>query len=398
MSCFSGIRVIELTHVFAGPFAGYQLALQGADVIRIENPSDPDQSRTEGADAALNAARMGTSYLAQAANKRSVAIDLKTAAGVGLARRLIAGADVVIDNFRAGAMEGLGIGPAASRSRHSRLVYCSISAYGTTGPRATETGYDNVIQAASGLMALTGTSTSGPLKSGSQVVDYATGMAASFAIAAALLARERTGSGTHVDVSMYEVALSLATSHAVSVLRTGEAPAAVGNEHRYASSCSYDTRDGRLMLGASNLRQYRRLHDALATGWPAHTHGNADRRSLRMAEQAKIAQALSRLTSDEALQCLRAARVPASSVRNLAEAMADPQIAARNFVQQLATRNEPGDAVRVLTAPFSVSGYASAGLRHASRLGEDTWPVLNALGIAHAELEQLEGAGVIPAA
>src|SRR5215210_5332350 len=175
MRPFEGIRIIDATHVLAGPFAAYQLGLLGADVIKVEHPTDPDQTRDSGGDQALNRGNMGTYYLTQSANKRSMTLDLKTEGGREVMRKLIAGADVLVENYRPGAFEALGFGTEAVAAINPRLVYCSISAFGQRGPRREQTAYDHVIQATSGVMAATGTTEANPIKLGAPVIDYATG-------------------------------------------------------------------------------------------------------------------------------------------------------------------------------------------------------------------------------
>ncbi|MEO9189640.1 MAG: CoA transferase, partial [Acetobacteraceae bacterium] len=185
MRPFEGIRVIDITHVLAGPFAAYQLGVLGADVIKVEHPGEPDQSRGSGSDAALNLAGMGTGFLTQASNKRSITADLKTEAGREIIRRLVATADVLVENYRPGAFEALGLGYAALSAINPRLIYASFSAFGQDGPRGSQTAYDHVIQATSGIMAMTGTETVHPVKLGTPAVDYATGTMGAFALASA---------------------------------------------------------------------------------------------------------------------------------------------------------------------------------------------------------------------
>ncbi|MFC7540101.1 CaiB/BaiF CoA transferase family protein [Siccirubricoccus deserti] len=163
MRPFEGIRIIDITHVLAGPFAAYQLALLGADVIKVEHPDDPDQSRDSGPDLALNRAGMGSYFITQASNKRSITLDLKTEGGREVLRRLLATADVLVENFRPGAFEALGLGYEAVAKLNPRLIYCSISAFGHGGPRGVQTAYDHVIQATSGIMAATGTPEVNPI-------------------------------------------------------------------------------------------------------------------------------------------------------------------------------------------------------------------------------------------
>ena len=214
---FDKIRIIDTTHVLAGPFASYQLAVLGAEVIKVESPDDPDQARLQGSDRALNDIGMGTAFMSQASNKKTLALDLKTEAGKEAMKRLIATADVFVENYRPGAFDDLGLGYDEMSTLNPKLIYCSISAFGSTGPRRELTAYDNIIQGFSGMMAMTGYGDGKPLKSGAPVVDYATGTTAAFAISTALFQREREGGkGQFIDVSMLEVAMILYSSHITS--------------------------------------------------------------------------------------------------------------------------------------------------------------------------------------
>jgi crotonobetainyl-CoA:carnitine CoA-transferase CaiB-like acyl-CoA transferase len=256
---FEGIRIIDITHVLAGPFAAYQLAVLGADVIKVEHPDDPDQSRDGGTDRALNREHMGTSFLTQGSNKRSITLDLKTEPGREILKRLVAAADVLVENFRPGAFEALGLGYDAMSAINPRLIYCSISAFGQDGPRREQTAYDHVIQATSGLMAMTGTEEVNPIKFGAPAVDYATGTMGAFALASALFQRERTGKGQHIDLAMIGVAMMLMGSHLTGYMRTGAEPRPHGNKQPFATNSCYEAKDGLVMIGASNLGQQRRL-------------------------------------------------------------------------------------------------------------------------------------------
>ena len=256
---FEGIRVIDVTHVLAGPFAAYQLAVLGADVIKVEHPDDPDQSRGSGTDKALNRRNMGTAFLTQASNKRSIALDLKTEKDREILKKLVATADVFVENYRPGAFEALGLGYEALSAINPRLIYASFSAFGQHGPRGPQTAYDHVIQATSGIMAMTGTEDVHPVKFGSPAIDYATGMTGAFALSAALFQRERTGRGQRIDMAMLDVAMILMSSHVTGYLRNGVHPKPHGNRHPHATNGAFATKDGLVMLGASNLRQQRRL-------------------------------------------------------------------------------------------------------------------------------------------
>src|SRR6187397_2264161 len=259
MRPFEGIRVIDVTHVLAGPFAAYQLAVLGADVIKVDDPNDPDQSRSSGTDKELNFAQMGTSFLTQASNKRSVALDLKTERDRAILKELVATADVFVENYRPGAFEALGLGYDDLSKINPRLIYASFSAFGQEGPRGQQTAYDHVIQATSGIMAMTGTKDVNPVKLGSPVIDYATGMTGAFALSAALYQREKTGRGQRIDMAMLDVAMILMSSLLTGYLRNGAHPKPHGNRHPHATNGAFATKDGLVMLGASNLRQQRRL-------------------------------------------------------------------------------------------------------------------------------------------
>ena len=283
---FDGIRVIDVTHVLAGPFATYQLALLGADVIKVEHPDEPDQSRGTGTDKALNRAGLGTSFLAQASNKRAITLDLKTEAGREALKRLVATADVFVENYRPGALDALGLGYAHLSAINPRLIYASFSAFGDSGPHRERTAYDHVIQATSGIMAMTGTKDVNPVMFGAPAIDYATGTTGAFALSAALFQRERTGRGQKIDMAMLDVAMILMSSHLAGYLRNGTHPKPHGNRHAHATNGAYETKDGLLMVGASNLRQQRRLWTVL--GRPDLIKRSNDEREADHARETEV--------------------------------------------------------------------------------------------------------------
>ena len=334
MRPFEGIRVIDATHVLAGPFAAYQLAVLGADVIKIEDPNEPDQSRGGGTDKALNKANMGTSFLTQASNKRSMALDLKTERDRAILKALVATADVFVENYRPGAFEALGLGYDDLAKINPRLIYASFSAFGQTGPRGRQTAYDHVIQATSGIMAMTGTKEVSPVKFGSPAVDYATGMTGAFALSAALFQRERTGRGQRIDMAMLDVAMILMASHVTGFLRNGVHPKPHGNRHPHATNGAFTAKDGRLvMLGASNIRQQKRLWKLL--GRPEMAKNSNDERDADHEYEVSVLETvmMSR-TADEWEEYLQANHVPAARVRTMGEAIADPQMAARGVIHR----------------------------------------------------------------
>jgi len=335
---FEGIRVIDVTHVLAGPFATYQLAVLGADVIKVEHPDEPDQSRGSGTDKALNRRNMGTSFLTQASNKRAITLDLKAQADRDVLKKLVATADVFVENYRLGAFDALGLGYDALSAINPRLIYASFSAFGQHGPRGPQTAYDHVIQASSGIMAMTGTKDVHPVKFGAPAIDYATGMTGAFALASALFQRERTGLGQRIDMAMLDVAMILMSSHLTGYLRNGVHPKPHGNRHPHATNGAFETKDGLVMLGASNLRQQRRLWTVL--GRPDMIKRTNDERDEdHDREIAVLSEIMLTRTADEWEEFLQARHVPAARVRTMGEALADPQLATRGVVHRHAGGN-----------------------------------------------------------
>jgi crotonobetainyl-CoA:carnitine CoA-transferase CaiB-like acyl-CoA transferase len=391
---FEGIRIIDITHVLAGPFAAYQLAVLGAEVIKVEDPNDPDQTRGTGTDRELNRRQMGTGFLTQASNKRAITLDLKSGAGRGILKRLVAGADVMVENYRPGAFAALGLGYEAMSALNPRLIYCSISAFGQDGPRGDQTAYDHVIQATSGLMATTGTEEVNPIKFGSPAVDYATGTMAAFALASALFQRERTGCGQRVDLAMLDVAMILMSSHLTGYLRNGTEPKPSGNRHAHATNSCYEAKDGLVMLGASNLRQQRRLWLALERP-DMVKEDNEARDHDRDREAGVLADILKTRTADEWEIFFQARHVPAARVRRLAEAVQDPQFATRGVTHRHdgAPGIEGGFAVPL--AAFKLAHGGPSIETPPPEFGADTDAVLAEHGYAPSEIADFRRAGVI---
>jgi crotonobetainyl-CoA:carnitine CoA-transferase CaiB-like acyl-CoA transferase len=356
---FEGIRVIDVTHVLAGPFAAYQLAVLGADVIKVEHPDDPDQSRSSGTDKALNRSGMGTGFLTQASNKRSIALDLKKEEDREVLKKLVATADVFVENYRPGAFEALGLGYEALSAINPKLIYASFSAFGQDGPRGKQTAYDHVIQATSGIMAMTGTKDTHPVKLGSPVVDYATGMTGAFALSAALLQRERTGRGQRIDMAMLDVAMILMSSLMTGYLRNGVHPKPHGNRHPHATNGAFQTKDGLVMLGASNVRQQKRLWTVLER--PDMIKRNNDEREADHAREiAVLEEIMLTRTADEWEQFLQARHVPAARVRSMGDALADPQLASRGVIH----RHERGNGMDgAFSVPIAAFKFAHGGPR-----------------------------------
>ncbi len=390
MRPFEGVRVIDITHVLAGPFAAYQLAVLGADVIKLEHPDHPDQSRLTGSDAGLNRELMGTAFLTQGSNKRSLTADLKTEAGKEILRRLVRTADVLVENYRPGAFESLGLGYDTLSAINPRLIYASFSAFGQTGPRRTQTAYDHVIQATSGIMAMTGTEEVNPVKIGSPAIDYATGTTGAFGIAAALFQRERTGRGQRIDMAMLDVAMILMGSHLAGYLRNGAHPKPKGNKQPHATNSAYQTKDGMVMLGASNLRQQRRLWTVLERP-DMVKRTNEERDSDRDREEALLTEIMAMRSAAEWEDYLQSRHVPAARVRTMKEAVADPQIATRGVIH----RHEQDGGFGVPVSAFMFEHDGPRVDTPPPRLGQHTDSILRDLGYSAGDIATLRQQKVI---
>ncbi|HEY3909684.1 MAG TPA: CaiB/BaiF CoA-transferase family protein [Stellaceae bacterium] len=391
---FEGIRIIDITHVLAGPFAAYQLAVLGADVIKVEHPDEPDQSRETGSDRALNRRNMGTSFLTQGSNKRSITLDLKTAEGRDILKKLVARSDVLVENYRPGAFEALGLGYEAMLKVNPRLIYCSISAFGQDGVRREQTAYDHVIQASSGIMAATGTEEVNPIKVGVPAVDYATGTMGAFALAAALFQRERTGKGQHIDLAMLGVAMMMQASLLTGYFRNGTEPQPPGNKQPFATNSAYDAKEGMVMIGASNIRQQARFWRAVERPDMIKTDNEA-RLDDRAREAAIIADIIKTKTADEWESYFQARRVPAARVRTMAEALADPHFKGRGVFHHF---DSVAGIEGRLGVPLAAFKFAHGGplIEHPPHeMGQDTDDVLGELGCDEAEIVRLRAAGVI---
>lgn len=358
----------------------------GADVIKIEDPANPDCARGRGPDDTLNADGLGLTYQVQGANKRSLAMDLRRPEGIELLKSLAAGADVLVENYTTGALTHLGVGYDTLSELNQGLIHCSITGYGDTGPQAGHGAYDNVIQATSGTIAQCGGT-----KPGVSFVDYATGYAAAFAVTAALAGRAQTGLGTHISVSMLEVAMQMMAPEAATAQRRDTTP-----RPKEAGIASYDTQDGQLMLGAFRPAQYRKLAellDGLGQPLPA-LHAISDWQDVwAMSQQTGAALRSIFLTSDADtwVTRLRKADLPAERVKSLKEAVALPQLAARGYFQP-----NPADPETLLPgSAFHLGGAPAPLTAPPARLGEHSKAILSELGLPQARITALHEAGVI---
>ena len=395
MRPFEGIKIIDVTHVLAGPFAAYQLAVLGADVIKVEHPRDYDQSRDSGSDRGLNHERMGTGYLTQGSNKRAITLDLKHEKGREIVKRLVTDADVLVENWRSGAFPAMGLGYEDLAPLNPRLIYCSMTAFGQEGPRGEQTAYDQLIQATSGMMAMTGTPEVNPIKTGAPVIDYATGTMCAFAISAALFQRERTGRGQYIDSSMLDVALMLMGSHITAYLRTGHEPKPKGNRMDRASSQLYQAKDAPLMIAAGNRGQHERLFHALGRPDLAAQSSHEERERLYESQTAELQRIIAQRTADEWEQYLQARHVPAGRVRTLSEALADPQVKGRNVLHEHPGIDGIGGPATVPMAAFKFAHGGPSIETPPPRLGQHTEEVLRDLGYTGEQIATLRAEGAI---
>ena len=394
-----GVRVVDLSQVLAGPYATYQLALMGAEVIKIEKPGEGDWTRKGGPIPELAERKMALGFLCQNSGKKSVTLNLKSPEGLKIAKDLIATADVFVENFKPGVAARLGLGLDDLKKVNPKLVYCSISAYGQTGPLSPRPAYDHVIQGMCGIMLTTGRPGDGPTKVGAPYVDYATGMNAAMAIMAGLREVERTGKAAHVDVAMLDTSLMLMASLMTTHLTTGWKPTQNGNEAWSASPSSgaFETADGMLMLAANHDAQFRRMCQVIERADILQDPRWADPAN-RMQSAAELRTTLEETfltrTADEWETLLATADVPAARVRGLEEVLHERQVTEREVMSQIFVDgfNQP---IHVPNLSFHGNGDNCAPEKGAARLGEDTDKVLRDLGIEDSELEALRMAGTI---
>ncbi len=368
-----GIRVIELARILAGPWAGQTLADLGADVIKVEAP-EGDDTRRWGPPFIDNGGEQSAAYFhATNRGKRGITCDFRTKEGQETVRRLVAEADVVIENFKLGGLAKYGLDYESLRKVNPRLVYCSITGFGQTGPYAHRAGYDFIIQGMAGLMSVTGEAEGQPQKAGVAVTDVFTGVYATTAILAALVQRGRTGQGQQIDMALMDVATAITANQAMNYLATGTAPRKMGNAHpNLAPYAVFDCADGWLILATGNDGQYRRLCGILGLSDLAEAPEfltNADRVKNRADLTRRLTEATRRFTKADLLAACEAEGVPAGPINDMAEVFADPQVVARQM--QIAADGVPG-----VRSPFTFSGAALALGRAAPKLGEHQDDVL----------------------
>lgn len=392
----AGIRVLDLTNVLAGPFACHQLVHLGAEVIKVEAAGRGDLARQLGADPDLNAAGMGVSFLAQNAGKQSVTVNLKHPDGKALFQRLVATADVLVENFRPGVMDRLGVGYETLKDIRPDLIYCAISGFGQDGPWVHRPAYDQIIQGASGAMSITGTADSAPLRAGFPIADTIGGMTAAFAISAALNARPR---GTFIDVSMLESVLSTMGWVVSNHLIAGSEPAAHGNENpTSAPSGAFETADSLINIAANKDEQWVLLTDHLGLAPlrddPAYAT-REDRKANRLTLKSALETVLKTRPARDWAKELNRIGVPAGAVLTVPEILTMPQIADRGFLNRYDNVPGVGRDIQVATTGIKLDGTAPTVADPPPELGQDNATIWGALGLSDQDLQELRAKGAI---
>ena len=397
MKLLDGIRVLDMTNVLAGPFATLHLSLLGAEVIKIENPRGGDLARKLGNVPEYNKELMGTSFLAQNANKKSLTLDLKAEQGKEIFFKLVESADILVENFRPGVMARLGFSYEELRKRSPKLIYCAISGFGQTGPDAHKPAYDQIIQGLSGVMAINGDARLNPLRAGFPVCDTVGGLNAAFAIMAALYHREHTGEGQFIDIAMLDSIMPLMGWVAANLLIGGQQPVLLGNDNFTAApSGMFKTKDGHINIAANKQEQWEDLVDEL--GLPELKRDpRFQERDTRKANRALLTPLLeiklTEKTTAHWVQELNAKGIPSGEVLSLEQALTSEQARHRQVIQEVEAPGIGSIKIFNLTAKFSTTPAEITD--PPPRLSEHSMQILSELDYSEAEIQALKDKAVI---
>jgi len=391
-----GVRVLDMTNVLAGPFCCHHLAHLGAEVIKVEAVGRGDLARQLGADPELNAAGMGVSFLAQNAGKKSITVNLKNPSGKALFLKLVAGADVVVENFRPGVMNRLGVGYDTLKAQNPTLIYCAISGFGQDGPWVHRPAYDQTIQGASGVMSITGDTNSAPLRVGYPVADTVGGITAAFAISSALNANPR---GSFIDVSMLESVLATMGWVVSNYLIAGVVPKANGNENvTSAPSGAFEAGGGLINIAANKDEQWVLLTDHLGLAALRERPEYAtreDRKANRLTLKAELETVLKTRSARDWAKELNRIGVPSGAVLTVQEILDMPQVADRGFLSAFSDVPGVGRDIQIATTGIKMDGVAPSVDTPPPVLGEHNGEIWGALGISAQELKSLARDGAI---
>ncbi|MCK5777216.1 MAG: CoA transferase [Rhodospirillales bacterium] len=382
MKPLSHVRVLDLTNVLAGPFCCHQLAHMGADVVKVEMPGSGDLARQLGGDPELNEKKMGISFLAQNAGKRSIEINLKSARGKALFRELVKTSDVVVENFRPGVMDRLGVGFDVLKEDNPKLIYCAISGFGQDGPLRDLPAYDQIVQGMSGVMSITGAPDTAPYRVGYPVSDTVGGMTAAFAIAAQLAQPDRTAH--FVDVSMLEATLATMGWVVSNYLVAGNVPKPMGNDNFTASpSGTFATGDGLLNIAANKQEQFELVCDVV--GRPElKTDPRFALRQSRLDNRAELKavleEAMETKSASEWRKLMNDAGIPAGEVLSVPDILAHPQIADRGMIVDFKDPPGVGRDIRLARTGYKVDGHPASVDAPPPTLGQHSEEILNELG------------------
>lgn len=395
---FDGIRVIDFTQVLAGPFATQQLAQLGADVIKIEQPGSGDQTR--GLMPGSDDAGMSPSFLTCNIGKRSLTLNLKAPEARAIVEALVRTADVVVENFTPGVMQRLGFDYATFAALTPNLIYCSISGYGQSGPKSGYAAYDGAIQAASGMMAITGHPETGPTRTGYMPVDMATALNTAFAISAALFRRSVTGEGQRLDVAMMDTAMVMQAPQVSGFLVNRVQPELFGNRSptRSPTANVFATADGYIQVVALKELQVQKLFEVVGCG-DRYEDARFNTNDARVANTPAVNELLTSLFARAGTQTwldrLIEAGVPVAEIRDFATVTADPQFENRNALVEIDLPMKPGERVRVVGSGYVATPDGPAPLRAPPKLGEHTEEILTELGYSRSDIAALRAATVI---
>ena len=389
-----GVTVLDLTRVLSGPYCTMMLADMGARVVKVEQPGKGDDTRAWGPPFQAGESAY---FLSINRNKESITLNLKHPDGRRVLDALLERADVLVENFRPGTLERMGLGYAEVARRRPGLVYCSISGFGQTGPRRREPGYDAVLQGEGGLMSITGEQDGPAYRLGVAIADIVSGMFSAYGVAAALLARHRTGRGQLVDVGMLDAVAAVLTYQAGIYFATGTAPGRLGNRHPTITPYeSLETADGELVVAVGNDQLWRTFCGVLGADDLADDprfRTNKDRVAAREALRPMLVERLRARPAAEWLADLKAAGVPCGGVRDLEQVFTDPQVLERAMV--VALDHPVAGAIRQLGVPVKLGGTPGAVRTPPPTLGQHTAAILGELGIGNAEAARLRAAGAI---